>query len=906
MTTQALKERKQTPIAETSEPTVTDRQPVASTPTYTQPNDTSSHLSVSEQTDMQYTDGSTDVLPIDAANHLTIATDNEPERQLVSNERPLATNEQIAPITNEPALLQNVETVDEKLTKAQTEGTQPDSHAIVTKPMMSTSALTSVQSTSTIEVSSSRSLPASTIAKTSTTVSTNQAKTNPVPTAQTNLAQTNTVEKNQITASTIAQNSPTLKTDTVRLTSSTIPSTASTKNVPATAAQSATQSNTFAKPATPNGMTEPKRTIRTSTNNTTDSSKTTHTKHIGAMSKTPNTTMNVSNTTQASKGASTAANMSSAAHVSKGASTTTNVNSATHVSKGTSTTTNVSSATHTSRATSTTANMSKSSPTNPTPSTTNSNATSKISNSTATAKDQARLTSVQTNPMSKPAPTSEAKRTISPIINTKASSPTPTSILPANANQINSVPKSTIQPNVPATATSRTALTPTSSVADRIRPASSRTNAIPSSALTVVQTSSTVAQAQAPSASSQVPMPNALLSKSTSPSPAAQSMPMSSQSNVNSTSTSWLAEQRVSPSECELHHYVIAVPQIRDKETCGDTLQRFREQPELPCVTICNEHNEPTGLIMREQFYRRMASRFATELYYGRSTSRFSQNEPLMMKLTDPPAAVVDAALARQGEAFYECVLLTDGSKLAGVITIRDLMELSRHLQAQAEQQRVQSLQASYTYVEQIGQAVRTVSGAADETSRQLVEIKERTVAGHHQLAEANQQFRQAQQLVNSQRVQAEHMLEHTVQARKVVDDVAQLAGQSSMLALNASIEAARAQQAGRGFAVVASEMRLLAERIAGMSSDIARLLGSLNEMIGQSAESSQTAEQTMDASMLRITQADQLFAEMASAADHASAQAKHLHGTAGEASRLTMLVMDTLQQQAQSKSVLQ
>lgn len=371
--------------------------------------------------------------------------------------------------------------------------------------------------------------------------------------------------------------------------------------------------------------------------------------------------------------------------------------------------------------------------------------------------------------------------------------------------------------------------------------------------------------------------------------------------------TTWVVEQPTSSlPECELGHYLIKVPQIRSNETCGETLQRFRDQPELPCVTICNEHDEPMGLIMREQFYRRMASRFATELYYGRSTSRFSQNEPLIVDRHDQPADVVDAALAREGEAFYECVLLTDQGKLAGAITIRDLMELSRHLQTEAEQQRVQSLQASYTYVEQIGQAVNTVSHAADETSRQLVEIKERTVAGHHQLTEANQQFRQAQQLVNDQRVQAEQMLEHTVQARKVVDDVAQLAGQSSMLALNASIEAARAQQAGRGFAVVASEMRLLAERITGMSSDIARLLGSLNEMIGQSAQSSQTAEQTMDASMLRITQADQLFGEMASAADHASAQAKHLHGTAGEASRLTMLVMDTLKQQAQSKSMLQ
>ncbi len=470
------------------------------------------------------------------------------------------------------------------------------------------------------------------------------------------------------------------------------------------------------------------------------------------------------------------------------------------------------------------------------------------------------------------------------------------------------VPSSSSTQNTPASAKSATpsSLTTKSTSSNHVANTSRTT---PTSIMTNTTSHKATSKASSPITTNQVQQRSTIAQPSImTPSASASGIhtPVHASSAAPIATTTWVVEQPTSSlPECELGHYLIKVPQIRSNETCGETLQRFRDQPELPCVTICNEHGEPMGLIMREQFYRRMASRFATELYYGRSTSRFSQNEPLIVNLNDQPADVVDAALAREGEAFYECVLLTDQGKLAGAITIRDLMELSRHLQTGAEQQRVQSLQASYTYVEQIGHAVNTVSHAADETSRQLVEIKERTVAGHHQLTEANQQFRQAQQLVNDQRVQAEQMLEHTVQARKVVDDVAQLAGQSSMLALNASIEAARAQQAGRGFAVVASEMRLLAERITGMSSDIARLLGSLNEMIGQSAESSQTAEQTMDASMLRITQADQLFGEMASAADHASAQAQHLHGTAGEASRLTMLVMDTLKQQAQSKSML-
>ncbi len=105
---------------------------------------------------------------------------------------------------------------------------------------------------------------------------------------------------------------------------------------------------------------------------------------------------------------------------------------------------------------------------------------------------------------------------------------------------------------------------------------------------------------------------------------------------------------------------------------------------------------------------------------------------------------------------------------------------------------------------------------------------------------------------------------------QRCMGKIVSIADQTNILAINASIEAARAGAQGRGFAVVATQVKALAKEIKVLASEVDAGVCDVEERAGQLSGSIQSSQQTLGQGVSIVGQTSESFQKITDAAEGA------------------------------------
>lgn len=193
------------------------------------------------------------------------------------------------------------------------------------------------------------------------------------------------------------------------------------------------------------------------------------------------------------------------------------------------------------------------------------------------------------------------------------------------------------------------------------------------------------------------------------------------------------------------------------------------------------------------------------------------------------------------------------------------VQEISHGTETQSD-----NLQTVADEMNDMSATVEEIASSAEEVTATAKTAVERSDTGQSYAAEATEEIRSIESQADEAARQVKALDKEMAEIEEIVEMITQIADQTNILALNASIEAARAGKAGEGFAVVANEIKSLAGEVADATTEIDRRITEIQSTTADTVDGMGTMSTRIDQGSETIEDAIEMFDEIANAVEQA------------------------------------
>jgi methyl-accepting chemotaxis protein len=224
-----------------------------------------------------------------------------------------------------------------------------------------------------------------------------------------------------------------------------------------------------------------------------------------------------------------------------------------------------------------------------------------------------------------------------------------------------------------------------------------------------------------------------------------------------------------------------------------------------------------------------------------------------------------------------------------------DIVRAIQEISTGSDQQALHSEKSTLLIAELEGE-IETISGYTQTVQQKSREAAVNTYTGSTSMEALKEASASSREVLNKVVEAMESLSASSSQIGKIVNTITEISQQTNVLALNASIEAARAGAHGRGFSVIAEEVRQLSNQTQQSSQLISSIIHSLQKQTKELESYLGEARTSFDRQNDKMDESLDAFQQIHGSMDQLSEHISNIHQQIASAKAKNQMLVESVQ----------